>query len=346
MRRAVLFAIVVVVGACALLRHTPRAWAFDGYTYAIMAQVDAGIPYARARTEAQRVVRSYTYETTDARRVKIAAWYPPYWRLFSARPLYPYIVGLLWARFGVVSMFIVSGAAYVIVVLLTYLLALRYADAAIAALASLVFGMSYIVLVLATRPLTDELALMFWVGFVIAALRYADRPSAWRLLTVCALAVALNLTRPLVYAPVCCVAPLVFLRPRAGMPLLLITLLAAVPTIAIAAVGRISVPMPSPYVAAAFDAAKTAVKELVFGVLPAMGLAGLCAVPRNVDRAMLFGAALAIVPTILANPIGADMLRVAVAPVLPLAACGGAALLAPVLRYAIAPVRSARERTS
>lgn len=345
MLRALLFAVVVVSGACALVWNAPRGWAFDGYTYAIMAQVDSGVPYARAREEAQRIVRSYAYENTEARQTKMARWYPPYWRLFSVRPLYPEIAGLLWPRFGVAAMFAVSAAAYVAVVLLTYLLALRYADAPVAALAALAVAASSIVLILAARPLTDELALAFWTAFVLAALRYTDRPSAWRLLGVCALALALNLTRPLVYAPLCCVAPLLYLRPPLGMRLLSVTLLAAVPTVAIGAIGHVGVSMPSPYGAAALDAAKTVARELLFGVLPALGLAGIAAVPQRVDRTMLLGALAAMVPTILANPFSVDMMRVAVAPALPLAACGGAALATFVLRYA-GPVRSARERTS
>ncbi|MHB8146356.1 MAG: glycosyltransferase family 39 protein, partial [Vulcanimicrobiaceae bacterium] len=195
----------VVIGRATQTRPN---WSFDGYTYAIMMQMDRGIPYAQARHVSQRFYAGKPPATDSETAPYLKTPYPQYWQLFAPRMLYPRIASWLWPRYGMLALLLVSNASFVGCVLLLFLLLLDYAGPETAALLALGFSFVPEVQLLGRGALTDMLAMLFWVGTFWSMLRYATSAKIPWLFGYAVFATLMSLTRPLAYMPLACGAAL------------------------------------------------------------------------------------------------------------------------------------------
>lgn len=327
LERIVLPLVLCAFAVFALRFHTERRWSIDGYTYAAMAQMDRGIPQDRARDIARTFYRAQKTGRRPLAASVLRHRRPQWLKVFRARPLYPALAAALWNLFGWNSLLVVSGISYVAFVLLTYALALRFSNGYAAAAASAAVAWMPAVRVLANDALTDVTALALWTAALLAMCVYARTANAKSLVAVALSTIALTLTRPVFFAPLLCAVALVPRRPRQAAVIAGIAAISALAPVTLAALAHANVPFPHPYLPAAGTALLTFVKELVLGVLPAIGLAGLFTIERAPERALLTGGALASLAAVFISPFWNDAERVAVVPLLPIAACGIAALI-------------------
>ena len=190
------------------LTQTKPNWSFDGYTYAIMMQMDTGVPYAQARRVSQRFYADKPPATDSETAPYLKTAYPQYWQLFAPRLLYPRIASWLWPRYGMQALLLVSQASLVGCVLLLFLLLLEYTGPEAAALLAAGFALVPEVQLLASGALTDMLATFFWFGTLWSMLRYATTARVPWLLGYAAFATLMSLTRPIAYIPFACAAVL------------------------------------------------------------------------------------------------------------------------------------------
>jgi len=188
--------------------QTKPNWSFDGYTYAIMMQMDAGVPYARARHVSQRFYADKPPATNSETAPYLKTAYPQYWQLFAPRLLYPRIASWLWPHYGMQALLLVSEASLVGCVLLLFLLLLEYTGPEAAALLAFGFALVPEVQLLASGALTDMLATFFWLGTLWSMLRFAKSGSVPWLLGYATFATLMSLTRPIAYIPLACAAVL------------------------------------------------------------------------------------------------------------------------------------------
>jgi len=258
MRLRIALGLFLCLFSLVILEHQPeRRWSMDGYTYAVMAQKDAGIPFTKARDDARAF---YLQTQTGQRRLArslLRRDMPQWWRLFAARPLYPALAALLWRFYGFSSMLIVSGAAYIALVLLTFALALRFANPYAAAIAAATLGASPLTRLLGNDALTDATALALWTAALIAACAFAGESRTKQLAALAAVAVLLTLTRPVFYAIATCAVALAFVRPRYAPAMAAVTLLAAAAPVTIALHEHARIPLPAHYAPALLAALQT-----------------------------------------------------------------------------------------
>lgn len=332
-------------------------WAGDGYTYSIQMLMDRGVPYERARALARDFYRDKPAMRNPHFHAYFSAPYPEYWQLFAPRVLYPWIASLLAPRFGMDALLVVSNLAYVVAALAVYLLLLAYARAEIAALTALGFALTPIARLFGRSALTDMLAAALWAIVLLAMCRFAgDRKPVWLLLFTLA-ALAMTLARPLPYVPLVCAAALfvwawprkdraqlraaaffgtvafalcvvvVILEQRAGSP----SFAAMLQHLRIGSRLFPHASLAVWYVVRVGATLFATVAALFEMVLPPIGFALLWLRRAAPDGAILAGGLASTVLTVAVNPIVSDVPRVAVLPLLPIAAAG----VAVGLEYAV-----------
>ncbi len=199
-------AVIAALVAAYRLHHDRALWSADGPIYLRMALEDRGLNPAAALAVTDRYVLAGTSEAKNPDSQGFYGPTPPeHYRtqaaLFVTRPLYPAVAALLLPRFGPFALKIVSAVAYALVTLVFFVLLLRFVTPPIAAIGGLALLFSPEIESIAALPLTDMLALLFWIVALLALIAYVDRPA---IATLAAFAVAtalLAITRPAVYLP-------------------------------------------------------------------------------------------------------------------------------------------------
>lgn len=220
------------------LNHDRALWNPDGAVYLRMALADRGVPPDRAL----RITNGYMLgATSEANEPQSRGFYgdapPQYYRaqmpLFSTRPLYPALASLLLPRYGPFALKIVSALAYVAAVVLMYVLLLAFAPPWIAAAGAAALALTPSVLNHAVYPLTEMLALCFWIATLLALFAYLRAPSAPRLALLVVATALLSFTRPAVFLPFGAALAVLIAAPRGTA----LRAAAARATLAVAAVG-------------------------------------------------------------------------------------------------------------
>ncbi len=197
--------LAVLATAAYRLRHDAEIWTSDSAVYLRMALADRGLSEAQAKVESDRFMSG----TPEARIPESAGFYGPnppayYARqfdLFRSRPLYPLLAAALYGPFGPRGMQLISAVAYVLASLLMFRLLLLWVTPVVAGAGALAFATAPQVLALCALPLTDQLALLFWVAALGAMLWYVRAPGGVALAGVLAAALLLTFTRPAAYLP-------------------------------------------------------------------------------------------------------------------------------------------------
>ncbi len=201
---AVVLLAAAVMGAYRL-HHDARIWTSDSAIYLRMTLEDRGLSRERAKTAADAFMR----DTPEGRNPEAAGFYTPHppeyyaeqYGLFTSRPLYPRLGAVLYGRFGPRGLQVISAVAYVAASVLVCAVLMLFVRPWIAALGALAFATAPHVLSLAALPLTDELALLFWVAALGALLWDVRRPSPAVLAGVLVASLLLTFTRPAAYLP-------------------------------------------------------------------------------------------------------------------------------------------------
>ncbi|MBV8488969.1 MAG: glycosyltransferase family 39 protein [Candidatus Eremiobacteraeota bacterium] len=353
-RAALLYGALLIVAAAAGIRwETGRepVYAFDGYNYAVRAQVDAGIPYGRALANARVVYRDKPAIGTPVARVWYDAPQPQYWRLFASRALYPWLASRLWPLFGFDSLFVVANVSYVAGVALLFALLLRFAPAPAAALVTAAIAALPEVRLLGRSDLTDATAWALWCAVLLWFVRFVEQGRRSDALLYACSTLAMTFTRPFAYAPLCCgVAVVLFGLLARANAIARRGVVAAAIALACAGLGIVAAELtraPS-FLAVlsqlhddtplralslsqwyARQEARTlveAVTELLSLPLAWLGLAGLMCNWRRPAVAGLGGGLAAGIVTLALNPIPSDVARVIVLPMLPLLGAGATML--------------------
>ncbi|HEX3462433.1 MAG TPA: glycosyltransferase family 39 protein [Candidatus Elarobacter sp.] len=197
--------LVSLATAAYRLRHDAAIWTSDSAVYLRMALGDRGLTEAQAKVESDRFMMT----TPEAKIPESAGFYgpnpPPYYAkqfdLFRSRPLYPLLSAALYGALGERGMKLISAAAYVLATLLMFGLLRAWVTPVVAGLGALAFATAPQVLDLSALPLTDELAVLFWIAALGAMLRYVRAPSPAALAAVLVAALLLTFTRPAAYLP-------------------------------------------------------------------------------------------------------------------------------------------------
>lgn len=197
--------VVTLATAAYRLRHDAEIWTSDSAVYLRMALADRGLSEAQAKVESDRFMAG----TPEGKLAESAGFYTPnppeyYARqfdLFRSRPLYPLLSAALYGPLGPRGMELISAVAYVLATLLTFRLLLLWVAPLVAGLGALAFATAPQVLALCALPLTDELAVLFWIAALGAMLWYVRAPRAPALAAVLAAALLLTFTRPAAYLP-------------------------------------------------------------------------------------------------------------------------------------------------
>ena len=117
------------------------------------------------------------------------------------------------------------------------------------------------------------------------------------------------------------------MRPRSAACIGGVAFACAIAPLTIALYNHVHFPAYHPYLPALTSALETYATELVRAAWPLAGMAGLFAIHRSDERAIVAGAALAPLVSLAISPVASDVARIAVVPLIPVAACGIAALL-------------------
>lgn len=219
---AVLVVVVAVVIAAYHLRHDRAQWSPDAAIYLRMALQDRGVPPAEALRETDRFALEQTTLGADPlTRTFYGAAPPVYYRdqfgLFVSRPLYPAVASLLLPRFGPFGLKVVSAVAFVAAALLMYGLLLAFVPAWAAAVGALALALTPDVQGLSAAPLTDALALCFWIAVMAALFRYLRSPSALHLTALVAATALLAFTRPAIHLPLGAALAVALVAPRGSV---------------------------------------------------------------------------------------------------------------------------------
>ncbi|HEY8297472.1 MAG TPA: glycosyltransferase family 39 protein [Candidatus Baltobacteraceae bacterium] len=362
--RARAYALVLaIVAAAAIHVQTDRHpdWGYDGYTYAIRMEMDAGIPYARARSSAQLFYAGKPELADPLRRHYLYAAYPQYWALFAPRIVYPLAASWLWPLAGMQALLIVSNLAFVAGILLLYALAMLYAAPEIAALVALSCCALPNVRSYGSGASTDMLAFAFLVAMIYAVCRYADSAKWPWFAAFTAAATLMSFTRPIAYVPLAAALVLVLAgigaknqrHVRLGLRIGAVSLLlcGALVAIGLAAhspgLGEVVAQLrdSSAYLKTAplwaWYAARVGYVTirsiaLAFALFAApLSLVALWRWRTRADAVFFFGLVAASIPTILVNPIVGDIPRVVIFPLLPVFCCGLAIALSRGARGAV-----------
>ncbi len=360
-------ALLAVVAFAGIRWETARdpVYAFDGYNYAIRAQLDAGIPYAAARANARAAYRGQPALRSPVARRWYAAAYPEYWRLFAPRAIYPWLASRLWPFAGMQSLFWISNLAYAASVVALYALLLRFGAPGAAALVTAATALLPEYRWIGRSDLTDATAFAFWCATLLGLVRFVETGRGrWLAAYACA-ALAMTFSRPLAYAPFCsgvavALAGTVARRwpqVRRGATVAAAAALCALAVVAAGAaagapgIGEIlvrlhaespmrSMPLPQWY------AGQVGRSSAVFGVWLLASLAapiGLIALAYDASRARsaaLLGALASTIVTLAVNPLPSDVARVALLPILPAIAAGLTLAIAwPLSRSGAAAIR-------
>jgi hypothetical protein len=201
-----LVVLLASVVAVTQFRDTRHDWQPDAQIYLWMAIQDAGL----SPPDALAASRAFMTQQVDAGgkppyRTLYSTNPPPIWNeqfpLFRSRPLYPYLSGRLYHRYGPFAMKAISAIAYVASVACLYLILLMLTTPLRSAIGAAAFATEQIVLQVATAPLTDTLASFLWIAVLGAVIAYARRPGAGPLLIIGIVGIALTLTRPAFFLP-------------------------------------------------------------------------------------------------------------------------------------------------
>ena len=329
---AVLLALVTGAVMASELRREP-VYAFDGYAYAVRAQLDAGIPYDRAMARARAVYAGKPAMQRPGLRHWLTAPQPKWWTLFQVRVLYPWLASLLWHRYDIESLFLVSALMYVVATLLTYgyLLALVRPEAA-AGIAAAVAALSPM-RAFGRSDLTDMTAYAALVAALWAMTVFAKRSGKRAFALAACASTALTLARPLAYVLICAAAPLLFSRRRArGIALVALGIVLAAATAVALALVHAEDPFPARYLHLVAATSRTAATWFLDQPLSIVALIALIVRRGSPQAAIALGAWLSILPTILLDPFPSDVTRVVALPSLVPIACGTAYALAMISR--------------
>ena len=350
-QRSILYGVLLVLLASALIGRATRIqpnWSFDGYTYAIMMQMDTGVPYEQARRVSQRFYADKPPATDPETAPYLKTPYPQYWQLFAPRMLYPRVASWLWPHYGMLALLLVSSASFVGCVLLLFLLLLEYTGPEAAALLALGFALVPEVQLLGRGALTDMPAMFFWLGTLWAMLRYAATAQMPWLLGYAAFATMMSLTRPIAYIPLACAAALLLaglMNNQArivGAAIKLGAIAFALCVLLVVIECRAGGPSmigimqglrtSSRYLTHApfliWYAARVVAVLVTFAAAALALLAPVVAVPRlwqrrlDADGAICIGAILSSLLTALVDPIVGDATRVVLVPLLPILCIG------------------------
>lgn len=349
-RACVYAAMLATIAAVVIVRDTNAApnWAGDGYAYSIRMQMDAGVPYERARDASRALYRDKAAMRNAEFRRYLAQPYPEYWTLFAPRMLYPWLASLLWPRVGMTALLTVSNVAYVLCVLAVFLLLLTYARPEIAAFLALGFAFSPLARSFGAAALTDMLAVLLWTIAMFAMCRFVLRRSNLLVVLFAVAATALTLTRPLAYMPLCAAggllvwawnrhdrasiraagvfggialvlcAVMLVLAQRSGAP----SFGAVLQQLRVGSHLTPHAPLLLWYAVRVASALAAGIYGFVRFVIPAAGLVLLRLRRTYPDGAVLAGSVTSVVLTAALNPITTDAERVIVFPMLPIAAAG------------------------
>ncbi len=350
-RRSILYGVLLILLTSIFIGRLTQAkpnWSFDGYTYAIMMQMDAGVPYAQARRVSQRFYAGKPPASDSETAPYLKTAYPQYWQLFAPRLLYPRIASWLWPRYGMQALLLVSEASLVGCVLLLFLLLLEYTGPEAAALLALGFALVPEVQLLASGALTDMLATFFWFGALWSMLRYATTARVPWLLGYTAFATLMSLTRPIAYIPLACAAVLLLaglLRQNArfvaaalalGAIALALCVLGLVLEARAGGPGLIAImqglragsrylshgPFAIWYVARVIAVLATFAAASLALLAPVVAVPALWRRRMDADGALCAGAMLSALLTALVDPIVGDATRVVLVPLLPVLCIG------------------------
>ncbi len=209
MRTKTLSGIIVagcaILSACFLLWRHP-IWTADGFVYTKMMLKDTGLT-DQAATDKTIAFYLQTPIGSDPRfRPFIIdqsrGMFSPEAKPFAVRVLYPALAAPLYPMLGFRSLIFVSAAAYVLTVVLLYLIVATFfcVDWA-AAVIAVAFAFIPLIRSLGASALTDMLAALFWLAAFGSMLVYVRKPSFGWLAIFFACCVGLALSRPAIYIP-------------------------------------------------------------------------------------------------------------------------------------------------
>lgn len=344
--RSWLYAVLLALIAIGGIRYettTAPNWPFDGYTYAIRMQMDAGIPYVRARTNARLFYADKPSAANPLSRQYLNAAYPRYWALFAPRILYPLLSSLLWSKYGMQSLLVVSNAAFVVSIILLYLLQLRFTIPGLAFILSLSCAAWPEIRLLGTGPLTDMLAFAFFVGTLYALVRFVATENRWWYAAYSIILTLATLTRPLPYILLVAGLWLALSGVRGGnrqfvrlgvatcAPALLLCVLVIVMEAFTHAPSFVSIityyrtfshhlaatPFWLYYALIVVEVTALSVAKSFTIFAAPLGIVALFGYRGRAETAIFLGVLAASVPTILLDPLTGDISRVVMLPLLP-----------------------------
>lgn len=116
--------------------------------------------------------------------------------IFATRLVYSFVASLIYPRYGLHALIMVSLGAYVLAAVGLYVFLLAYAPPGISFFGSLAFAAAPLVRGLATSALTDMLALALWIGACAAVGWYVRRGSTWMCVLFGVACILMTFTRP------------------------------------------------------------------------------------------------------------------------------------------------------
>ncbi len=174
-------------------------WSGDSYVYGVRSLMYHGVPYAQARTTAQKFFMTVPYAQDPGHRKLLQQPIPVNWNLFKPRIVYPWLASLLFSKFGFQSLHIVSGAAYVCTLVILYFLLLEFATPWASALLTFAFGSVTVVKDVAEAALTDMLATAFVALSILCMVWFLKKGGGFWLAAFLVACGLLTFSRPIPY---------------------------------------------------------------------------------------------------------------------------------------------------
>jgi hypothetical protein len=210
----------VIAPTYASLLKTSVNWDPDGFMYTRMMLVDRGYSEEQAYAEASRFYLAQKVARDPTVAVLYGAHPPRFfvtqYALFRARVLYPWLGALLYPKFGLEALWIISAACVSLAAVGLFAILCFGAPPWLAALGT-VAAMGYPLMhELGAAAGTDAMAFLEWTVFLAAMMAYARRPrAAWFVVAVVAAAL-MGVTRPAIWLPVGAAAGLFVFAHRSG----------------------------------------------------------------------------------------------------------------------------------
>jgi len=189
--------------------HQPQQnkWTVDGMVYSTMMLQDAGWTRTAALSMVQHFYESSSRvsQLTEYRELfgaRLPTYFQELFPIFAPRLVYPYLSSILYPKFGFMAMTYVSLSAYMLSVVLFYVLMSSWSPSWLAVLGALLYGLLPDIRHMATRSATDMLAVLLWILTLYTIVTYLRRGSDLVLAVYSIALMVLFLTRPMLYLPV------------------------------------------------------------------------------------------------------------------------------------------------